>query len=108
MGPRRELLLLGSCPPHPLNHRLTTTKTSTKTTTAAIPISARSKRRVTPSLSASGVRNARVLPSNLLVVLPNNLLVGRNNFTLVTPITHYWLPCSRGRPRPSLPRKTLR
>jgi hypothetical protein len=39
---------------------------------------------VTPSLSASGARKARVLPTSLLVVLPNNLLVGRNNLTLVT------------------------
>ncbi len=41
---------------------------------------------MTPSLSASGARKARVLPTSLLVVLPNNLLVGRNNLTLVTPI----------------------
>lgn len=40
---------------------------------------------MTPSLSASGARKARVLPTSLLVVLPNNLLVGRNNLTLVTP-----------------------
>jgi hypothetical protein len=65
---------------------LTATKTSTKPSATATPMRTSSKRWVTPSLSASGARKANVLPSNLLVVLPNSLL-GCNNLTLVTPLT---------------------